>query len=136
MVRFRRGQVSEAALDGELAAIGKERRMVRDQLATAERAAGANISAADRLRAAGDTLQALRAALPLARPEQRRALLKELAHSEGVTILDGRALLNIHLLVDPASAGMRPSLALVDSSGCRMIGEAIGGVSLRIRRVA
>jgi hypothetical protein len=137
MVRFRRGQVSEAALDGELAAIGKERRMVREQLATAERAAGANMSAADRLRAAGDTLAALRSALPLATQEQRRALLRELVASEGVTITDGRALLNLHVLVSaPNATEARPRISLVGSSGYRMIGEAIGGVSLRIRRVA
>jgi site-specific DNA recombinase len=137
MIRFRRGQVSEAALDLELAGIGKERRMVRDQLATAERAAGANLSAAERLSAAGDTLAALRTALPKATPEQRRALLSELAHSDGVVIMEGCARLNILVpIASSKTAEARPSIALVASSGYRMIGETIGVTGLRIRRVA
>jgi DNA invertase Pin-like site-specific DNA recombinase len=142
MARFRRGLVSEGALDAELAAIGRERAAVRDQLATAERALGATASAQDRLRAAGDALAQLRDALPLATPEQRRALLRELAHDGGVVIDDGRARLDLRLL-RPAEAtsrdgagGASPRIALVMRSGYRKQHGANRAVALRIRRVA
>jgi hypothetical protein len=137
MIRFRRGQVSEGALDAELDAIGRERKMLRQQLAAAEKAAGAAMSSAARQRAAISTVQRLRAALPIATPEQRRALLRELAHDGGVVIRDGSAHLDLRLLRmgeaesrDAGGEGAR--LVLAEPPGYRKSHEAI----LRIRRVA
>jgi site-specific DNA recombinase len=133
MARYRRGQISQGALDAELEAIGRERVIFREQLATAERALGATLSAQERLRAAGDTLAQLRAALPLARPDQRRALLRELVHA--VVIDKGRARLDVRLLRLAPSAKRTDapaSLALVNAPGYRMT----HGAALRIRLVA
>jgi site-specific DNA recombinase len=133
MARYRRGQLSQGALDTELEALGRERVMFREQLATAERALGATLTAQERLRAAGDTLALLRKALPLARAEQRRALLRELVHA--VVIEEGRAKLDLRLLRSAPSAKRSegaPAIALVRDSGYR----TDYGATLRIRLVA
>ncbi len=140
MRKFRQGQVTEGALDRELAELGRVRKMVREQLATAERAVGANLSAADRLRFASASVAQLRAALPRATPEQRRALLRELACDGGVIIANGRARLDLRLLrsaeassrVDVAAA----SISLVDPRLYRTQHGAIEGPALRLRLVA
>lgn len=97
LARYRRGLISQGAIDAELAALERERSAVRDQLATAQRAIGASESARVRLRAVGDELQRLRGALGKTTPEQRRALLRELVGPGGVQILDGQA--HVELLV-------------------------------------
>lgn len=139
MARFRRGTVTEGALDVELAAMGRERAAVRGQLATAERAMWAAQSAQSRLEAAGDVVAQLRAALPHASPEQRRALLRELALDGGVVVTDGRARLDIRILrsVGATSCGDGvSSIALVKSPDYRKQREAITHAYLRIRLVA
>lgn len=121
MARRRRDQITEGALDTELAALGRERKAVRRQLETAESAIAATTSARARLEAASATVAALRDALPHATPEQRRALLRELVHDGGVVIRDGRALLDLRLLLGEAatSRGVHDGaarIALVDPS--------------------
>lgn len=137
MVRFRRGVIGEGNLDHELEQLGRERRMVRDQLATAEKAIGASLTAAARQRAACATVERLRAALPVATPELRRALLRELVHDGGVVIANGVARLDLRIERAEAegsrgAGGEVAPVALVDQRFCRMQHGAI----LRIRRVA
>lgn len=137
MARFRRGTVSEGALDLELVALGRERKGVRNQLAVAERAIGAMQSAQDRLHAATSVVDELRAAMPEATPEQRKALLRELAHDGGVVVKDGRARLDLRVLrTATATSRDASSIALVDTRSYRMIRGTIGAASLRIRLVA
>lgn len=140
MERFRRGTVSEDALDVELAALGRERRFVRDQLGTAERALGANLSARERLDAASSAVVQLRAALPNATPEQRQALLRELARDGGVLASKGRALLDLRLVRAAATSRdvgvVAAVIALDDSAGYRMQCGAIESTPMRLRLVA
>jgi site-specific DNA recombinase len=135
MARFRRGLVTDESLDRELAAITRERKMVREQLATAERAIGSAQSTQDRMRLATDTLTELRAALPLATPELRRELLRELACEQGVVLVDGRARLDLWLLRRSAPASESPIVSVVGPD-YRTQHEKISGVRLRVRRVA
>lgn len=140
MARFRSGLVSEGALDTELAALGRERRMVREQLATAEQACLATGAATARLGVVSAWLATLRRSLPSATPEQRRALLRELVQPHSVPIVQGRALLDVHLPI-PGSATSRGEgdvvpFVIVHSTGYRIAHEAIGISTLRIRRVA
>ncbi|MGE3454345.1 MAG: recombinase family protein [Kofleriaceae bacterium] len=98
MARFRGGKISEGALDTELEALNRERRMVREQLGTAERAVGSHLSAQARMRAAGVTVERLTSALPKATPEQRRALLRELVGPGGVQIKNRQAHLDLRVV--------------------------------------
>lgn len=107
MARFRRGMISPGALDKELEALGRERKAVRDQLATAERAVGANESARVRLAAASATVERLRGALPKASPEQRRALLRELVGPGGAQIRDRQVHLELRVIRPVARTSSR-----------------------------
>lgn len=133
MVRFRRGAITEAGLDAELGAIGRERAAVTRQLATAQRAIAATEDAGSRGDAANSLVRALRDKLPSAAPEQRKALLRELACDGGVILRDGRAHLDLRLL-RPEAIAARPILE--DRNGYRTIDEATAGSSLRIRALA
>lgn len=141
MAKFRRDQISEGALDIELAALGRDRKFYRDQLATAERAFGANVSAKERLAAASNIVETLRAALPHATPEQRRALIVELLPGPpdgwGATITDGKVTIDLRLpRGDAAGAAYPSSLVGVsdNSAGYRTQTEQISNSTLRIRR--
>lgn len=117
MVRFRRGSVSEGALDAELAAIGRERAMVARQLEAAERALAASEGGAERLESAAALLARLRAALPSATPDQRRALLRELAGPGGVVIADGRVRLDLRVVLGAEPGAGAPGVDVVRSAG-------------------
>jgi site-specific DNA recombinase len=103
---YRNDRLSESVFAEQLEGVLRERKMVREQLATAEHASKANLSAKDRLRLASASLEALRSALPKATPEQRRSLLHELVRDGGVVIRDGQAHLDLRL-VRRAAAGSR-----------------------------
>ncbi len=135
--QMRRGTMSPGAWDIERPLIERERRMVRDQLDTAVRAMGSILSAQQRLRAASVTVERLRAAMPKATPEDRRALLRELVRENGVIIAGGRARLDLMLirLEEGASRGAyvgEPTLRVVDQS----LSRTIHGAALRLRLVA
>ena len=135
MVRYRRGEISRGAWDLELPRLARARKMVADQLRTALEALGSSASSQQRLRAASATVERLRAALPLATPEQRRALLRELACDGGVIITGGRARLDLRLVRSRASEQPQacdPPLRVVDHPICRTSYDA----TLRIRLVA
>jgi hypothetical protein len=84
----------------------------------------------------------LGSARPRATPEQRRALLRELAADGGVILRDGRAHLDLRLVRAAGSAAADvsraavPPIALVQPPGCRTEHGAIGAVSMRLRLVA
>ena len=129
----RRGEISDGAWAIERPLLERERAMVQEQLDTALRAVVATASAQERLRAAGVTVERLRSALPLATPEQRRALLRELVQDGGVVIADGRARIDLRLVRQhdrPQAA--EPHLVVVKQPGYR----AEHGAALKIRLVA
>ncbi len=114
--RYRHGKLSEETYDVELAALHRERKMVLEQLSTAERAAGATMTAQQRLRAASVTVEALRGAMPRASAEDRRELLRELARE--VVLKEGQAHLDLRIVRrSKASYPGAAPLAVVTSTG-------------------
>jgi DNA invertase Pin-like site-specific DNA recombinase len=94
--RFRRGAIGEAAMDAELAALGRERNAVRAQLATAERAVLVQVGAKQRLRSAVALVERIRARLANAEPEMRREIVRTLIDPGGVVFVpDG----DIHVVM-------------------------------------
>ncbi len=78
---FRRGRVTEQALDRELGAVGRERAFLREQRAAAQRAAAASVNTA----ASGpDALRALQRVALRATPEQRARIVRAVITGEGV----------------------------------------------------
>lgn len=132
MALYRRGLVSEEALEHELAAAGRERKMVREQIETAERAVGAHQSAQARLRSAGVMIDRLRAALPQATLEQRQALIRELAVAGTVKVRDGKVALDLRIVRPLDRSDTQPQLAVVKAGDYRMI----HGHPLRLRLLA
>lgn len=129
--RYRHGKLGEETYDTELTALHRERKMVLEQLSTAERAAGSTMTQQQRLRAAGVTVAMLRGALPKAAPDQRRALLRELARE--VVLKDGQAHLDLRIVrrAKAAYPGVAP-LAVVNTTGC----DSHHGAGLRVQLVA
>lgn len=127
--RNRKGLVSDAAMDKELAANRRDRDRIRAQLATAERAQSAALGTQTRLDDAMATLAELREALTDAPFSVRRALVKLLVPDGGIT-LDGDAI-RITMLV-PKSSEARGRLGLVAQAESRVLHESY----LRIRMVA
>lgn len=129
----RRGEISDGAWAIERPLLERERNMVAEQLDTALRAVAATASAQERMRAAGVTVERLRAALPIATPEQRRALLRELVRDNGVVISDGRARIDLRLVRQHEQRqASEPTLAVVRAPGYTKPHEA----ELKIRLVA
>ncbi|HEX3479439.1 MAG TPA: hypothetical protein VHT91_30660, partial [Kofleriaceae bacterium] len=84
LARFTRGAVSEAALDAELARIGRERSALQAQLETAGRASMAAAASGERLRDASVIVDQLRDRLADAPFEVRRALVQLLVRPGGM----------------------------------------------------
>lgn len=76
LARFRRGAISEAAMDVELAAAGRERDLVTRQLDTARIGAARAGRAGDAVEGLEATAAALRGRLAVAAPEERRGLVR------------------------------------------------------------
>lgn len=130
LVRFRRGAIGETALDGELAGLRKERAGVRVQLATAERARGATVSAQARLSEATVVLGGLRSRLATATPEERRDIAATMIDPGGVRF-DGQQL-RIELFVERPASTEQDRDTFVRAASCSDDHESY----LRIRVVA
>lgn len=125
--RFRRGLVTEAMLDKELAALRRERAAVRAQLQAAEKARGQTINAQARLGEASATIQRLRAA---ASPEERREIALTLLDPGGVVIFPDE--IRLELLVERPASSRADSSAMVAAELCSDAPES----HLRIRVLA
>lgn len=86
LARYRRGSISQAAMDRELAALGKERRALDRQLQTAQIAAGKSSAAAADLGDVTATLAHLRAGLAAATAEERAQLVRSLVSPGGAVL--------------------------------------------------
>ena len=128
----RRGKISDGAWEIEKPALDRERKMVAEQLRTAMNALGSISSAQERLRAAGATIERLRAALPVATVEQRRDLLRELVRDGGAVLSGGRVHLDFRLVRLAEVQSRAPVLRVVQRDGCSEQNVA----ALRIRLVA
>lgn len=130
MARFRRGLISEAGLDAELAALRRERAQASAQLRTASKARGQAIGAQTRIQAASSAIGELRAALASADAQDRRDIVRVLVEPGGVRITDSE--ISVDLWV-PRGASARPSSqVLAAASSCSSDHES----RLRIQVVA
>jgi DNA invertase Pin-like site-specific DNA recombinase len=112
--RYRRGLISDGALDGELGRIRRERDAVRAQLATAEAARAQAVDTQGRLEDARRTLKDLRAALGGADFKTRRKLLELLVPSGGVVFVGNT--MRITMLIPRGAAGVSWGGTLPESS--------------------
>lgn len=86
LARFRRRAISEAAMDAELAAIGRERRMLELQVAGAERGRKASQARQARAGRVEAIIAELRRRLASVRPDERRALTEQLFEPGSVVL--------------------------------------------------
>lgn len=86
LARHRRGQVSAAALDMELAAVSRERKMLKRQVETAERAIGSAAVAGVRADDVAEAIAAARSMLTAATPAARRHLMLALFQPGDIVI--------------------------------------------------
>jgi DNA invertase Pin-like site-specific DNA recombinase len=126
LARYRRGTISDAALDGELAGLARERAAVAEQLATAERAASSQGP-----QVAPEVLAArLADRAATATPAQRRAILAAIVE-HGAARLDGDRI-TLVVAIKARSPAVAGGIALVTAPGCSDVHEE----GLRIRVVA
>ncbi|MBV8760121.1 MAG: recombinase family protein [Deltaproteobacteria bacterium] len=113
LARFRREQISEAALDKELAAVARERTALRQQLDAAERAASTR---ADHSHEALSSFVArLRDLAKTASPTERQRIVRALVAKGGAVMRDGAVELTLRVAAtsrDASGAEAAPSLAV------------------------
>jgi site-specific DNA recombinase len=123
--RYRRGLVSSAGLDRELAAIARDREALEIQLATAT--AGAVRSVPQE--SAADVAARLRTLASSCSPEARQRVVRAIVPRGGATLDGGR----VRLTLEIEAPGKE--IALVSRAGCRTEHEDTRGI-IRFRRVA
>lgn len=115
LARFRRGAISEAAMDIELAAAARDRAMAAQQVDAAKRArfaAGRVVAQATALEA---LIAELRARVDAATPEERRALAVAMLAPGAVTLTMERIELAVRLQAPPAAP--HAGVGLVSAAG-------------------
>lgn len=117
LARFRRGIITEASLDTELAAIAKERAILRRQEAQATRLLGASRSASEVADSVASEMERLRGILagPLAETD-RRDLVRAAVGRGGAVVEDASVTVDVHVPIGLANASAcleshRPILA-------------------------
>jgi site-specific DNA recombinase len=132
LVRYRRGTITDQALDQELAELARERAAIGVQLAAAERAAAAGPGVPQDGPAAW--LAALRELGANATPAARQRVVRAIVEP-GAAVFDGRRV-RLTLLVEEAATSRGGAgdgeIFLAVGPGCRMYHET----SMRIRLVA
>ena len=95
LARFRRDQISETALDAELAAVARERTALRGQLQTAEQAA--KRQEGEPQEAPGAWLEALRKLARKASSEAQQSIVRALVAKGGAVLAEGRVKLTLRV---------------------------------------
>lgn len=90
LARFRRGAIGETAMDKELVSLNRERKMLQEQISSAERARGATVRATRRLQDAEAIVARLREKLTTATQEERRDIMASLIEPGGAVFLRGQ----------------------------------------------
>jgi DNA invertase Pin-like site-specific DNA recombinase len=105
LARFRRGSISEAAMDGELEAISRERRMLEMQAETAMRGRSAATRLRARSGAALDLIADLRCRIATATPEDRQRYVASMIDPRSAVLDDsGRISARIRVCrIDPGA---------------------------------
>lgn len=129
--RFRRGLISEAVLDRELAAAARDRAAIAAQLETARRAAGAHDEPVESV---DEWVAALRALAVTARPEDRRRIVTALVRRGAAVFAGGGVEIDLEI-AEPQEAGDAAPVSVV-SAGYRTQHGAIGRNPLKLRLVA
>lgn len=135
LARYRRGLLSDAALDAELAAIAREHGGVAGQLQTAERAARATLGPELPSDPAA-WIATIRELAATATPLERQRIVRVLVEPGSAVLLEGRIRLTLRVEAGAQSrAGGSAPIALAAGSGCSTHHES-DRVTLRIRLVA
>lgn len=124
--RYRRGLISDAALDLELAASGKERATVTEQLERARRAAKAHVGPQV---GAEEWLGALRSLAATQTPEERQRVVRAIVRTGAAVFVDGDVEIDLELHAPAEQAA--PVFSAV-AAGCR----THHGATVRLRVVA
>lgn len=112
LARFRRGAISENAMDAELRALKRERDAVDSQVKAANRAQNIATGSQERLEAGAALLGRLRERLAVSEPAARREVFRTLVNS--VVFRDGKVILE--LLIPRPEAVSAPVVASVAAS--------------------
>lgn len=113
LARFRRDQISEVALDKELAAVVRERSALRQQIEAAERAATERLD--DAQESLGSFVARLRDLARTANPGERQRIVRALVAKGGAVIKDGAVQLTLRVAATSRGASdgeAVPSLAV------------------------
>ena len=129
LARYRRDQISEGALEIELAAIRRERAGVRDQVDTAERAQSSALTVESELEAAEQALADVRTVAEVASGAERRSILRLLMAPRSA-VVDGHQI-KLRLRVPTGAA----SLVASDLDGAGFGWRSGRNVNLGIREV-
>ncbi len=113
--RYRRGLVSDGALDAELERLRRERSTVQQQLSAAEQARISTGAARERMDEALRTLSDLRAVLDASDFATRRRLVELLVPPGGVIFDENRLLVTL-LVPRPTARGIREPLSVQNDS--------------------
>lgn len=116
LARYRRGTISQAALDRELAELGKERRQLQRQLQAASIAIGRAGAAEMALGDVAATLDLIRAGLSATTPEERAQLVRSLVEPGGIILGDT---IRMKLRI-PAPGERGGTSSLASGSACRI----------------
>lgn len=100
LARHRRGQVSAAALDVELAAVARERALLERQVVTAERAVGAAALASARASDVRDAVTQARAQIDAATPAARQHLIRALFEPGSIVVGEPTITATLRLRLD------------------------------------
>lgn len=118
MARFRRGLISEAALDAELAAIRRERAQATRQLRAATRGRGQALGAKARAQGVSAAVSELREALAAADLEDRRALVLLVVDPGGVRIERDAIVVDLWIPRAPSARAAKGSVSALKVVGC------------------
>lgn len=129
LARFRRGAISEGALDIELAAVGREREMLRRQLETAERGQAAEDASAARAEVAESLVARLRERAREATLEQQRELVQAL-FERGTIVVGVAEIRAVVRLVVGSHAGLTAKPLHGDEVSTRIVPVSPLGVEL------
>lgn len=108
LARFRRGQVSEAAMDKELAAYARDRAQAQRDLDTARRGAGAAERKEGKARSLATLVATLRDQVRKATPEQRRDLACALLVGSPVVVGAARVRATVSIPETPVGQAFAP----------------------------
>lgn len=131
--RYRKGLITDTALDRELEQLAADRAMADQQASAARRGAASASERTERVARLETLVAALRARLENASPTERQALVAAILPPGGATLTDHGP---IELRVLLAETAARPTMSLVGPRSCSPSPESLDAITLTYRLVA